>query len=155
MALLLLILLATGIHCQEEVLHVALQRDTVSAVYCPLKTTDQVTWTELEGGQKGVQWEKHLIFTNVEGPESQLYRCQYGNVSALVNVTVNDVPVNTTDGTIGYCQHGKPCALQCSLAKEPAMSWPGMALEKELWWGEEWTKAHIKVQSKTTLCFLR
>lgn len=94
MSLLLLILLATGVASrqeEEQVLHVALQRDTVSAVSCPVKTTEQVTWTELEGAQRGVPWGNHLIFTNVQGPGNQLYRCQATGLHNIVTVYLKEL----------------------------------------------------------------
>lgn len=157
MSLLPLILLATGVFChqeEEQVVNVVLQRDALSAVTCPLKPTEPITWTELQGGQRGVPWEGHLIFTTAQGPESQLYRCHSGNLSALVNVTVRDTPFNTAEGTIENCQHGKPCALICSSENDAAAEWPGVATAKALWWGKEWTDVHIKVRSKPG-CVLR
>lgn len=127
-------------------INVGLQRDTISAVPCPLNKTEQVTWTELQGGQRGVPWGNHLIFTNIQGPENQLYRCQDGNVTALVNVTVSDNPLDTVDGSITYCEHGKAYALSCTSTKDTAMDWTGMALTKEVWWGEKWDNVLIQVK---------
>lgn len=129
---------------KQQVQH-TLQRNTVSVISCPLATDQHITWSTLEGGQVGIPWERHMVFTNVQGPESQLYLCQDGSSTAFVNVTVTDIPSNATEGSVTYCQHGKPCALVCPSTKDDTMMWPGMTFVEDVWWGEEWPNGVIMV----------
>ncbi|KAK2813564.1 hypothetical protein Q5P01_000721 [Channa striata] len=128
----LLTMLAAGVAFDENpqeldlTVRVDLQRGTVGSLSCPLKTKT-VTWAELEGGQKAVNWDGRLIFANVTGSQNQLYRCQSGKTFASVNVTVRDGPVRgAVHDTVGHCQHGKPCAIACPSDKDEGASlWPG------------------------------
>ncbi|KAK2813503.1 hypothetical protein Q5P01_000787 [Channa striata] len=129
----LLTMLAAGVAFGENpqeldlTVRVDLQRGTVGSLSCPLKTKP-VTWAELEGGQKAVNWDGRLIFANVTGSQNQLYRCQSGETFASVNVTVRDGPVRgAVHDTVGHCQHGKPCAIPCPSDKDEGASlWPGL-----------------------------
>lgn len=140
------------VQAQDTVISVTLQRDTISALTCPLKSSDNVTWVTLTGGQTGVPWRNALILPNVEGPVTQLYRCQQGKLSYLFNVTLGD-PVNDTQDTeahsISHCIHGRPCALACPGTLDKLQEWPGLQVWHEVWWGEEWTNVYIKVYTHT------